>query len=386
MKTAFKLVVMMVITSLSAFAQNSPILSKQLIATDKTELSLDIRNAFVQLETSPDEHIYIDYAIDFKNYRTGEIKSILKGITTDVIQNGDAYVLKIDSKTKMSSKVYNLESDFGISLDKVMPTPELTYRKFKKSKESLFGKFLWDESKAEVVLEMFRKFKVDGTTEKVDLDKVKLYNVKFVIKVPQQMKLNLKLKQSEVRFNYASENKINCDAENSTIRSLGFTNQLSSFKMNNGRFKAHHTSGGKYAFKNLNSIIIGALDNVVIDSEFSDFSIGEVGENTKINDFNSQFWLYDFNSEMGEYIMNTEYSKINVYYPENTSNFLMITKGYATVHYVDNTIFETPPSKQNKPVKMLVYGNDTPSVLNKVSINTINGIIRLGKDFIDILD
>lgn len=357
-------------------------MSKVLEANDKTELLLDFKNAYAQIEESPDSNIYLDYSIDFRNYSIDEIESVLKGLSTNISQNDDLYSIKISSKNTMSSKVYLLESDFGFSMDKAFDTGEQTKRKFKKTKES-FKTIPWNESKAEVFLETLRKFKANApydSTEIVDLSTVKSYSVKFIIKVPQLIKLKLELEKSELQFKYNASNQIACKSKNSTIRSQGFSNSLSNFYMDKGQFKVYEVSGGHYTFKDLRKLMIGSFENVVIDSEFSDFSIGEVGENSRINDFNSQFWLYGFSSEIGIFTMNTEYSKINLYYPEDMKYYIE-TFGHDTVHYWDNLITEIRPNRKNESSKMMVIGNEKSP--NKIQINTIHGIIRFGEDFID---
>jgi hypothetical protein len=383
MKTVFKVLAMMLITSLSVSAQNKQILSKVLKANEKTELTLDLRNAYVQFETSIDTNIYIDYAIDFNNYPVDEIEEILRGLSINVEQKDNSYLIKIGSKHSMSSKVYTLDTEFGVTMDNGFTTTETNKRKFRTTKTALISTINMEEKVADVMLRTLKKYNKDGTTELIDLKKAKSYSVKFIIKIPQQIRLNLKLKKSEIRFKEDLVNQINCTADNSTIRSKSISNSLNSFQMDGGVFKGTYLSGGRYTFKDLNKIMIGSLDHVVLDSEFSDFSIGEIGGSVEVNDFNSQFWLYGFNSKMGEFIMNTEYSKINLYFPADKSNFLLLTYGYGTVHYMDNVKTIIRPSRSKISSKMMIIGDESTAT-NIAKINTINGIVRLGEDFIDI--
>ncbi|MBO6606868.1 hypothetical protein [Psychroserpens sp.] len=383
MKTIFKTLLLILITSLAAQSQNKHILSEVLKTSSNSELKLNLNNAFVQLEQSPDDNIYLDYSMEFKNYEVDEFESIIKGISTNLEQKGSNYILTLDSKHAMSSVVFSLESSYGISLDNAFATGEASNRKIKKSKDALIKMMSWDDAKAEVFLETLKKYKADGTTEPIDLNEVKSYSVKCIVKVPQRVKLNLQLKQSEVQFRYDAYNEIRCEGEQTTIRGQKFINEKSKFQLNGGMFKVHVLSGGDFMFKDLNKVMIAEMDNVSIDSEFSDFSIGEVGSSVKITDFNSEFWLYNFDANMGTFNMDTEYSKINLYVTFSSDNIAITTFGYGTVHYMNNLKTEIPPSRNKTSSKMMVIGDDNASTKNKIRLNSINGIIRIGEDFID---
>jgi hypothetical protein len=54
--------------------------------------------------------------------------------------------------------------------------------------------------------------------------------------------------------------------------------------------------------------MIAEVKNTVIDSEFSKIEFGEIGENVKINDFNSTYWLYNFSEDFERFIVLAEYS------------------------------------------------------------------------------
>jgi hypothetical protein len=78
--------------------------------------------------------------------------------------------------------------------------------------------------------------------------------------------------------------------------------------------------------------------------------------------------------------MNTEYSEINMFLPEDMEYYIE-TFGHDTVHYHPDSMTEIPPSRKNKSSRMMIYATSTDS--NKIKINTVHGIIRIGQDFID---
>jgi hypothetical protein len=79
--------------------------------------------------------------------------------------------------------------------------------------------------------------------------------------------------------------------------------------------------------------------------------------------------------------MNMQYSELNLFYPE--TDYSLSTYGHTTKHIHDNIIYETPPSRDNKPSKMLVSG-DEKNASNSIDITSEHSIIRLGEDFIDL--
>ncbi|MBO6630593.1 MAG: hypothetical protein JJ936_03365, partial [Psychroserpens sp.] len=50
---------------------------------------------------------------------------------------------------------------------------------------------------------------------------------------------------------------------------------------------------------------------------------------------------------------------------------------------MNNLKTEIPPSRNKTSSKMMVIGDDNASTKNKIRLNSINGIIRIGEDFID---
>ncbi|MEY8848899.1 hypothetical protein AB9K26_08785 [Psychroserpens sp. XS_ASV72] len=387
MKTPFKLLVLMFITSVIANAQHQNIFSKTLDVDTNAIFKMDLRNTSVQIEESFDQKIHIEYNIAFKKHNKKEIDKIISGIQVDVFKKDGAYTLKVDSEDKMSSQVYHLESSFGVTLENIDVLFDSKTSKPKKSKEELIKKLeeelSFDNGENNRFFESLLKYKEDGTTEKVNLESLKSYKLNFVVKIPKSLELKLNLRHSQVEFGFLATNKIACESDHSTIRSHGFQNDDSWFKIERGSFKVNQILGGRFAFKDLDKVVIGTLNDAVINSEFSKFHIIEIGKNNIINDFNSEYWLYNFSEQMGRFTVNAEYSKVNAFYPEDHSNFLLKTFGYATVHYTGKARIETPPSKKKESSNMLVLGNDSDSVSNQVQINITNGIVRLGKDSIE---
>jgi len=210
---------------------------------------------------------------------------------------------------------------------------------------------------------------------------VKILKTKFTIKMPKQLNLRLMAENSSLTFSIDLERQLNINARNTSLKFQNINNPLNSIDVVNGNFRCNMLNGGLYKFNHVTDVQIASVSNLKLDSEFTEITIGEIGENIEIIDFNGKFWLHNFSNNFGTFKMNTEYSEINLFYPEDM-DFYIETFGHDTVHYTGDFTTEIPPSKKNKPSKMMVIGEDTSS--NNIKINTMHSIIRFGKDFIDV--
>ena len=150
--------------------------------------------------------------------------------------------------------------------------------------------------------------------------------------------------------------------------------------------KSISVKGGKYKFDSVDKVIIAEISNSEIESEFSDVSIGEMISPIKITDFNSEYWFYELTPSESKYYFSGEYSKINMYYPSSNSDYKIETIGFNTAHYLENTRMDIAPNRENVMNKMLVATKDKSNDAKSVdfAIEIKNGVVRLGKDFIEI--
>jgi hypothetical protein len=239
---------------------------------------------------------------------------------------------------------------------------------------------------SDAFLKSLKTYNADGSEEPVDLESLKSYGATIIVKVPETIPLSFNLYESNLIFKYDAQNSIRCQGEDSSVRGGRFANEGSIFRLNNGSFDALEVNGGRFRLKDLSTILIGSLRNVVIDSEFSTFKIGLLRSNVKIRDFNSTFWLYNFDKNIGELLIDSEYSKINLFLPQDKKNYVITTYGYGTVHYINGNKMEVRPSRSKESTTMVVVGSKGSTTTNRIKFNTINGIIRMGDDFIEELN
>lgn len=383
MKTLFKITALMLITSLSINAQKHDIYKNSFKVESIKSLVLNIDGAYVKIEASVDDKIHFDYSVEFDNYSKKEIEKQLQDIKTSAQIIDDNLQFETSSVNALSDVVYRIESLFGITFEgDYITSKQPSERQFRQSKQYFYSTN--DGSRIHSLKEYLKNLKgLDGkgAKKKIKSKDVKTLKTNFTIRIPSNINLSISALNSYMTFKLNLSTRINVNARNTSLKFMGITNSLNDFDIINGDFRSNEIKGGVYKFNHVSDVKIAELENVTIDSEFTKMKIGEVGENVEIVDFTSEIWIHNFSKDFGDFNMNTDYSEINLFFPEDIKYYIE-TFGHDTVHYYGELITEIPPSRKNKVSKMMIIGDEINS--NKIKINTQHGIIRFGKDFIDV--
>lgn len=385
MKPSSKILLALFFISFSLNAQIHEVYNQSFDAFQIKTLVLDFDHTYVLLEKSDDNQVHFDFKIEFTNYSKKEIEAYLKSVNVSSQIINQKLEFKSESENYLGNAVYSLETLFGITFEgnNVSFTADSNHE-FRKSKQYFLS--LNNTSKIESLknyLKKLREVDKDGKKKKINADKVKISKTKFVIKVPEHLNYKINARKSDINFNYDISTTISLNTKDTNLTFKNLNNSINIFDVVNGNFNAAFINGGTFTFNHVKNINIAAIKNVRLDGEFCEFNFGEIGNNVEINDFNSKFWIYNFTKNFGKFEMTTEYSEINLFYPENT-DYLLTTFGHNTKFYTNNLITEIPPSKKNIVSKMMIIGDESKNHTNKIQINTAHGIIRLGEDFIDV--
>lgn len=371
-----------------SFISNSQIYEvykKSFDAGNLKNLVLEFEGTYVLIEKSKDNMVHFDFNIEFTNYSQKEIEAFLKNVNASGNINHQNLEFKSITNNHLGNVVYSLETLYGISFEgNNISFDDNSSLKYRKSKQYFLS--LNNTSKIESLknyLKNLRELDNDGKKRKINPDKVKVSKTKFTIKVPEHLNYQVKARKSDINFNHDISTTISLNTKDTNLTFKNLNNSINNFDIVNGNFNAAAINGGTFAFNHVKNINIAAVNNVRFDGEFCQFNIGEIGQNVNINDFNSKFWIHNFAKEFEKFEMTTEYSEINLFYPEHT-DYLLTTFGHNTKFYTKNLTTEIPPSKKNIASKMMVIGDETKNHTNKIQINTAHGIIRFGEDFIDI--
>lgn len=383
MKQQFKILVLMLITSAVTYGQVKEIFKNSYDTKDLDYISLNLNGTYVEFSLSEDDNIHFDYTLEFENYSKKEIESKLNDIKTEAkIQDG---VLEFSTNgSKVSSNVsYSIETLYGLTFEgDFINFKEKNNREFRKSKQYFLE--INSSSRGKSFKEYLKNLsEVDnkGKKRKIKTRDVKILKTKFSIKIPKRIMVRLMVENSNLIFKDDIKNQLVINARTTQLKFQNIQNPFNVLDIVNGSIRANIVEGGTYKFTHIDEVQIAQVKDLSIDAEFSKIKIGEISKNVRLVDFNSKLWLYNFAENFGDFNMTSNYSEINLFYPENMDYFIE-TFGANTVHYTAGLVTKIPPSRKNEQTKMMLIGNEKSH--NKITIQIINGIIRFGEDFIEI--
>lgn len=209
-----------------------------------------------------------------------------------------------------------------------------------------------------------------------------MHKSRFTIKVPDYLILKIRGNEAQIKMEDEMTNELSMDLDRGSFKAVSLSNIQNKIKVNYIRyFKVESIEGGDYTINNVNKVLIGSINGTRIHSEFSKFEIGEIQGGNIITDFNSEFWFYNWTQNFKRFNMYSEYSKINLFYPE--SKYSLSTFGLNTKHHLLGVVGEIGMSKSGDKTKMLTIG-DQKTAKNKIEMDIIHGVVRFDKDVISV--
>ncbi len=386
MKTIFNYVGLLLITTVMGFAQSHQILKKSVEVDRLSKVNLNVENIYLAIEESTDGKVHFDYTIEFDGYSKKAIKEKLNGLNTEVITEDLNVTLNAKSLGQISFQGFVLTSGHGLYMedDFMRKRSDSVMRK---SKDSLLKEIRknnqknWPKDPLKFINGKFKKIDKDGNLSNIRKGNVSIMRSRFVIKIPPFVKLHIVSKNAGIYFKSDIQNELSGSSKLGNFKAKSLNNRYNSYELDNVHFEAESIIGGSFDFKNLNNSKIGSIAQSKITSEFSKIEIGEIGEKTIINDFNSEYWLYNWVQDFSKVLLTTEYSKINLFFPQQ-KDYHIATFGHDTVHFYAGVSTTVAPSRENKSTQMMSFGSSSNP--NKLQINAIHGIVRFGDDFIEI--
>ena len=383
MKNQFKFLLLMLITSAIGNAQVKEIFNKSYDAKDLKSLNLQFNGTYVEFSLSEDDKVHFDYTLEFENYSKKEVESKLNEIKAEATIKEGVLEFKTSGSEAKNDVSYSLETLYGIEFEgDFINFKEKSKREFRKSKQYFLAINSSSRGKSlKEYLKNLREVDKKGNKKKINTKNVKILRTKFSIKLPPEIMIRVMAENSNLIFKNDLKNQLMINARTTKLKFQNIQNPFNVLDIVNGSFRANFLEGGSYKFTHVDEVQVSQLKKVDIDTEFSDIKVGEIAEKVRVVDFNSKFWLHNFSESFSEFQMASDYSEINLFFPEN-SEYVIETFGYNTVHYWGDIITEIPPSRKKEPSKMMVIGEkENP---NKIKIHITNGIVRFGEDFIDL--
>jgi hypothetical protein len=382
MKQTFKLLVLMLITSLTSQAQKHQIYNKSFDVNEQTTAIFNLENTTVSIEESTDNKIHLDYTIEFKNYKKKEINKILEAIKAEVNLFENHLTLTTSSNTNVADiTFFNTKNGLVIKEEYFKSSNPLGVI-VQKSKDSIINKINenpridWSKNFSDI----FKTIDKKGKERNIRNKNLKMMWTKFTIKIPSYLKLTISGNESQITLRSSFSNELRVILKKGYFKAKQLNNAHNKIKVENADFKVEEIIGGDYTLSNIRTGLIGSIENAKMTSEFSKIEIGEIGENVTITDFNSKLWFYNFSNNFERFVVFSEYSKIYLFYPK--TDFSLTTFGHDTVHNSGDFKTVITPNRDNKKSKMMIIGGYEKSNKNEIKIDIVHGIINLAEDSI----
>jgi len=381
----FKTSILMLITSISTNAQVEHIYSNSFEVNAHTIATLNLKNVVADIKVSTDDKIHFDYSIEFRNFNQKEIDSLLEGIEVTATMKANRLTLSALSSTMLGLTVYHIDTPLALTnvsdfllIKKDKNKEEKVSRVSKDSILRSIGKVY----NAETAFNKLRVLDENGEEKPLDIKSLRMHKSRFTIKVPDYVMLKIKGNEAQIKMEDEMINELSMDLDRGLFQALSLSNRNNKIKVNYIRhFKVASIEGGDYTITNVKKALIGSINGTRIHSEFSKIEIGEIQEDNIITDFNSEFWIYNWTPNFKRFNMYSEYSKINLFYPE--SKYSLSTFGLNTKHHLLGAVGIIGPSKSGDKTKMLIIG-DQKTAQNKIDMDISHGVIRLDKEVISV--
>ena len=376
----FKIWMLMLITSVSVLAQKKVIFSESFTANNLITVILNLENTTVAIENSKDGEVYFDYVIEFSNYSKNDMQAFIDSIKVEAVKFENTIKLETSSISNISKIAYQLNSPFGLTLDDgVFKFGKSNDSIHRKSKDSLILEIRDDDIK-NTFLKNLKLLNVKGEKEDIDFSKIKMYKSKFLIKLPDFVKIKITGRQAQITFLDNMTGEISLNLKKGSVKSQLLSNRFSKFQLDQAGFECEAISGGDFTFMNVTDGKIGAIKNTEITSEFSKIEIGEIQDRVSITDFNGEYYFYNWSEDFGRFDFFSEYSKLYLFYPEKHDYSFKVI-GNNTVNHFDNLSVTMSPTKtKNKSNMMERKAKGVGHFSGAINMDMVRGILYTSND------
>ncbi len=388
MKNQFKLSLLVLIISTIVYAQKSSTIEMDEIHTiykenfttnDNTTLVLNLKNTTAQVLESPDDNVYIEYTKEFKNVRKKIKERQLKHLIVSGKKEGNKITYSSKVRSNIGDRFYNYEElVIGRLGEKITDSDSIQKLIHRKSIDSVLQDIKLSELTRRNKIRKVLNIK-PRQVERRNKNTSNIIISKMVIKIPKDIHVRATLENSNLVFIDDFYNRATMNVRNTRLRFKKVGNPMNVFDVDNGYFNAETVLNGKYDFANAKEVRIGRLSNSFINTEFTKVEIGEIGENNKIIDFNSEYFFYNWTEDFNTFNLNSEYSKIHIFKPKTNygfkvfgNNIKSLTKGFNT-DLQSNASGEKYLVLEQKPIE------DEFST-GQIDFNMVNGIIYSYED------
>jgi hypothetical protein len=375
MKTQFKSLLLIFITSASCYAQRHRIVDKSFEVDKNTSIVINLDNVAVAIEESTDGKIHFDYVMEFDGFSKKKIQEFIDNVKIEVSNSSNHISLIAKSVSKVDFERIEFNAPQGISMSDIYFKPKLDEIS-RKSKDSLLKEIRFNnrsrlENPLEYVNERF-KINKNGKLKNFTRGGLNLLVSQFVIKIPPFVQLEVKAENSSIYFKNDMQNRLKLDFKDGDLKTKALLNFYNEVNIDNATFEAELIEGGEYKFKNIKKGKLASIRNTTINSNFSKYEVGEISGEVSIIDLNSEIWLYNYSEKLDDFYMSSEYSRIHFFEPKK--DFYLRISGSNVKHIGNNA--KTYMEFNNSGYPMIVRDpKDKNSSVGAINFEMSNGII-----------
>jgi len=380
----YNTIILLLISSLGLMAQSQKKYKKTFSVDKTTKLMFETRNIDVTFKTWNRDEVKIDFVVNFKNYSEEEIKHISNGIIVSARMESsmdDMRHLQIQnlSPTSIGSLGYAIKSG-EIRVDNFLDSQGKSTPDAYKSVADIH-KEIDTESKGLQDFDGYVLFENDKVALK-DLETsthkdIQSIRSAYEIYIPAYMVIDMVANNATVTLEGTVSNSIRGSFKDSFLKADTLDNDENAFNFVNGNMQIKKVSGGRFILRNVTRGLIGEIDNVKFETEFSKIDIGEIKENVAFRDFKSKFFFYNLAPNFKSIDMFCEYSDIKLYKTKE-QQFYMEAYGNNAVLTDGNVKTVIQPSRDGKKSKMFSYGNDDEETRkNSFKLDIVHGFVKL---------
>lgn len=381
-KTIYSLITLFFIGSFGLMGQTRKKYQKTFTVDKNTKLRFETHNVDVTFKTWNKNQVKVDFNVNFKNYSDEEINAISNGIVIAATMQstmGESNYLHIRNASptsigKLSYRILKGE----IRIENMF---------FQKEKENRYktvtdiNKEISENNKGFYDLDGYVLFKDDSLALKniknTSRKEVQSIRSSYEIYVPKYMMLDLLVNNANVYFEGNITNQIKGSFEESLLEASELNNENTLISFMSGSVKVKKIVGGNYMFKNVSNGLIGQLENVVLQTEFSKFDIGEITKNVQIKDFKSDFFIYNLDDNFESIDMICEYSDIKMYIDKDQKYYIEAVGNNAVLNDNGEKII-MQPNRDGEKFKMFTRGKDDPETRKNIfKFDLIHGFVTL---------
>lgn len=363
--------------AISGYAQTYTVLDKVFDTNENTTALLNLSDTYISIEPSYDGKMYFHYTLSYENYSKKQIDKDLKNIAIDVLKSNNTIRLESTSILN-SSSMFEIDEPNGLTISKSLfeDKSETEQPFIRKSKDSILK--LINKPQKELLkdfLALFKTFDDKGNKKNINAKNVKIKRSYFSVKVPPYVKLKILAEKSNITIKEKFLNEVAITLNDGSLKIAHLSNISNQIEINDATFKAESISNGSFAFKNVKKSLIGSISNTNIHSEYSDIEFGEINENVRIVDFNSELWFHNFSENFKLFYLNATLSKVNIFYPKN--DFTMNAFGNNTITYLGTTKVTLQPGDKTKKAKLFERkAKGKGHYSGEILIDIINSVMR----------